>query len=63
MAKENGKGGTFLLSDTNRVEVPFIKVTIGNYSFGAYDEKISIQLHTKDFLKKQEFNIQIIYKD
>ena len=26
-----------LLSSMNRVEVPFIKVTIGDYTFGVYD--------------------------
>lgn len=28
-----------LLSTTNRVEAPFIKVQIGNYTFGVYDKK------------------------
>ena len=27
-----------LLSSTSRVEVPFIKVTIGNYTFGVYNK-------------------------
>ena len=28
-----------LLGSTSRVETPFIKVTIGNYTFGVYDKK------------------------
>lgn len=30
-----------LLSTTSRVEIPFIKVTIGEYTFGGYDKKVT----------------------
>lgn len=30
-----------LVSSMNRVEVPFVKVTIGNYTFGVYDSGVS----------------------
>ena len=28
-----------LLSSTNRIEVPYIKVQIGDYTFGAYNKQ------------------------
>lgn len=52
MANDNTKYGKFLLSDTNRVEVPFIKVTIGNYTFGAYSEANINPTSYEGFFKK-----------
>ena len=39
MAFTSEKSSMALMSSTNRIEVPFIKVTIGNYTFGAYTER------------------------
>lgn len=41
-----------LLSNANRVEVPFVKVTIGEYTFGAYDRKNFNETTNQGFFKK-----------
>ena len=33
-----------LLASTNRVEAPFVRVSIGNYSFGVFERKLPFAL-------------------
>ena len=45
-----------LLSSTNRIEVPYIKVQIGDYTFGAYNKQYLNETSSQGFYKKA--NIQ-----
>lgn len=41
-----------LLSNTNRVEVPYIKITIGKYTFGTYNKQYLNETTNQGFFKK-----------
>ena len=41
-----------LLSSTNRIEVPFIKVTIGSYTFGAFTKQNITETTEQGIYKK-----------
>lgn len=41
-----------LLSNLSRIEIPFVKVTIGDYTFGVYSEKTILSIPSVNYSKK-----------
>ena len=56
MPRNNIQNSISLLSSTSRVEVPYIRVQIGDYSFGAYNKQYLNETTEQGFYKKA--NIQ-----
>ena len=56
MAFTSENSSMALMSSTNRIEVPYIKVQIGDYTFGAYNKQYLNETSSQGFYKKA--NIQ-----
>lgn len=54
MATNFNQNAASLLSATNRIEVPYIKVQIGKYTFGTYDKQYLNETSEQGFYKKAE---------